>query len=557
VTEPTATATSPSGSRPEEVSGTLGRIALGLSGGGYRAAAFHLGALAVLDHLGLAGDVTALSTVSGGTLTGARWAWGLARHERFETSFRALYGFLRDTDCVQEAIDTIGSRRATPSQRISLITAAAQLYASKLTPDATFAALLDSDAHLEEVSFNTTEFQSGLNFRFLKSASTRAPIGNGKYWLEPAAARQLRLGDILAASSCFPGGFEPMAFPDDFVWPGGVPPAGPSLTPNALGRIPRGLALMDGGIHDNQGVEALIQAEERAARKGASFGLALVSDADQDPTLFAVPAGTSPEEAEADAAHFRFGPQERGWLTFPLLRGAFWATVALALAVALGLVWALANDPRPAGLAWLPTLVLLALVLMVAGGAPLVAWWLRGAIRGPLRVKVSRLWAFLREQRLSVLRDLVVLRGRSLHALTSRVFMKRIRALGLARLFTAFGGRALANQVSDLLAAEEVWDRNERYQGLARPSPALLACARTAHELETTLWFEDEAQLRAVVAAGCGTLCFNLLVHVRGRLEGAADDPRLQHLELQLLSLWEALNRDPALLVYGAEPQKA
>ena len=44
--------------------GIFGRIALSLSGGGYRAAAFHLGALEMLDELGLREDVRYLSTVS-------------------------------------------------------------------------------------------------------------------------------------------------------------------------------------------------------------------------------------------------------------------------------------------------------------------------------------------------------------------------------------------------------------------------------------------------------------------------------------------------------------
>jgi NTE family protein len=40
-------------------------IVLSLSGGGYRAAAFHLGTLEMLDELGLLGNLSVLSTVSG------------------------------------------------------------------------------------------------------------------------------------------------------------------------------------------------------------------------------------------------------------------------------------------------------------------------------------------------------------------------------------------------------------------------------------------------------------------------------------------------------------
>ena len=55
------------------------RIALCCSGGGYRAASFHLGAMAYLHKLKFEGrplleNVKAISTVSGGTITGVVYA---------------------------------------------------------------------------------------------------------------------------------------------------------------------------------------------------------------------------------------------------------------------------------------------------------------------------------------------------------------------------------------------------------------------------------------------------------------------------------------------------
>ncbi len=49
----------------------LGEIALSLSGGGFRAAAYHLGVLRLLDRAGLLGDVSVISTASGGSFVGA------------------------------------------------------------------------------------------------------------------------------------------------------------------------------------------------------------------------------------------------------------------------------------------------------------------------------------------------------------------------------------------------------------------------------------------------------------------------------------------------------
>ena len=49
-------------------------IGLCLSGGGYRAALFHLGALRRLHEIGILEQVTHVSSVSGGSLIAAIWA---------------------------------------------------------------------------------------------------------------------------------------------------------------------------------------------------------------------------------------------------------------------------------------------------------------------------------------------------------------------------------------------------------------------------------------------------------------------------------------------------
>jgi hypothetical protein len=301
--------------------------------------------LDLLHKVGLLKDVSCLSTVSGGSITGARWAMALIINEPFEAFFQSMCKFLAHTDCIEAALKIVGAARKTPSRRVSLITAAAEVYATHLVPGITFGDVATRCHQLSEFTFNTTEFQSGLDFRFQKSQSAGAPIGNNKYRLDPAAAQHIRLGDIVAASSCFPGGFEPIGFPDDFVWPAGTPPGRPSATRNALGRIPYGLALMDGGIYDNQGIDALILAQKRAITAKHPFGLVVVSDADQDPSLFSPPPPPSPGSPipawaaqEAAASSFHFDPVTKpGWLSFPVLRAASLAISALAFVSAIDL----------------------------------------------------------------------------------------------------------------------------------------------------------------------------------------------------------------------------
>jgi hypothetical protein len=71
---------------------------------------------------------------------------------------------------------------------------------------------------LQEVIFNATEFRTGIAFRFQYCANKKGKIGNGNISIDRSDAADIRIADIVAASSCFPGGFEPLAFPGDFNW---------------------------------------------------------------------------------------------------------------------------------------------------------------------------------------------------------------------------------------------------------------------------------------------------------------------------------------------------
>ena len=56
------------------------KLGLALSGGGFRATAFHLGVLKRLRELGILGKVSVVSTVSGGSIAGASLVHWLAAH---------------------------------------------------------------------------------------------------------------------------------------------------------------------------------------------------------------------------------------------------------------------------------------------------------------------------------------------------------------------------------------------------------------------------------------------------------------------------------------------
>ena len=60
-----------------KIDGVEKRIGLALSGGGFRAAAFHLGVLRRLKALNLLDKLDLLSCVSGGSIAGATLAYGI------------------------------------------------------------------------------------------------------------------------------------------------------------------------------------------------------------------------------------------------------------------------------------------------------------------------------------------------------------------------------------------------------------------------------------------------------------------------------------------------
>src|SRR4029079_11662252 len=92
--------------------GSAGEIALCLSGGGYRAAAFHLGVLDLLDRAGLLDRVRVLSTISGGTLLGTAWALSCARQEGVASFFARMWATLRDCNVAREAVEGLAARGA-------------------------------------------------------------------------------------------------------------------------------------------------------------------------------------------------------------------------------------------------------------------------------------------------------------------------------------------------------------------------------------------------------------------------------------------------------------
>ncbi len=273
-------------------------LGLSLSGGGYRAAAFHLGTLAYLDRIKLLPQLRRLSTVSGGSFTGSKYILSLVEKVPFPDFFRSFYLFLQDVNLFQAALaDLSQGAMRVPSGERKLILSIANIYADTFlkSPDGspyTFGTILDAEIPVREIAFNATEFRTGDAFRFQTSANHRARIGNGKVFISRESAKDIRLADIVAASSCFPGGFEPLEFPQDFVWPNNQVFNSVKAEISKDGKFDS-LALMDGGIYDNQGIDSLLLADSR--KDTEALGMFIISDVDpEQDNLYPYPQNNEP-----------------------------------------------------------------------------------------------------------------------------------------------------------------------------------------------------------------------------------------------------------------------
>lgn len=501
------------------------KLAVALSGGGYRAAAFSLGILDGLHRAGVLDRVKAVSTVSGGTFTGCAWALSLVDGSAFGEFFEKFYRKLQDTRLVTCWLDTLASgRTSSASQRRALITAAAETYATTLFADEHgrprhFKEILESDKPLPTFMFNATEFRSGLAFRF----QTSGRIGNANLEIAREAAGAARLGDIVAASSCFPGGFEPIAFPGDFAWPDGARPAVRGL-PHATD-----VALMDGGINDNQGIESLMLSDER---QEGPFGLLIIADVDVDQSeMFPVPA-----------------VGRRGFVTLGGMRLVTW----LLLMACLGTMGVVGIDLwhvlRSGEFTTLDAFRLVVPTGLAAGTAWLL-WTIRRLVKGALRDVPdlgARSWKYFRQLGVLQARDMATLRIRSLLAMSSRVFMSRVRRLSYRILWSHrdYESRRISAFL-DVLIDDAAFDLPE---SVARPSSELKRVVEKAASVPTTLWFADDdpEQQACLVAAGRATACHSLMRYIHRRWpDPATRPPHAQETWKQALTEWDRGNADP------------
>lgn len=217
-------------------------IGLCLSGGGYRAMVFHVGALWRLNEAGMLPRLDRISSVSGGSIVAA--VLGLAWPRLAFDASGVAHGFTREVvaplrrmAATTVDIDSVVLGIASPG---SVNDRLADDYRAHLFGDATLQDLPDRP----RIVLNATSLQSAELFRFSKTSAADWRVG-------ALPAPRIPLAVAVAASSAFP----------PFLSPAVLHPRQPFVTEegNTLGSPPYRdtLVLADGGVYDNLGLETV------------------------------------------------------------------------------------------------------------------------------------------------------------------------------------------------------------------------------------------------------------------------------------------------------------
>jgi len=561
------------------------KIALSCSGGGYRAASFHLGAMAYLDRAHYQGkplleNVKLISTVSGGTITGVVYA--LKKQEG--KSFKAIYDFLmlklHTLDLVKLSIEKLNpsQKPRNPEKRKNLINAFAELYDTHFTEGATFKVFNSMNSHLEAVVFNSTEFNTGNNFRFRNRGT--GYFGNNAIRVNDAAAEEVKLADAIASSACFPGGFEPMVWPHDFAHENS-----PNL--KVQKKNSAGTGLMDGGIYDNQGIQSILLYERKKREEHHEvtgepyFDLIIISDV---ASPYMTPFKPTPENHKEGLRSFTLGGVKQKVRRINRTINTILIGLAILFA-ALPLFWEYSFASFYTGLC-------LGLTVM-----PLVLLGVKKFLIDRLR-KIqdyglgffNKIPAYFRErlgtfkiEDISIHRaePLLLDRFGSLISLLMDVFLKVVRRLNYNVLYEdeTFQYRRISNLIKELTEEDfnqarsrpraetegsEAYRRQSklRDQYAAVVSQPLKEVVEEAAGFGTTLWFTDDNTLHSVldklIATGQCTMCYNLIdyleqvIYVENNgFSGLGMDTQnaLKALYENCLKDWKKFNANPLFMV--------
>lgn len=228
--------------------GLAEEVGLALSGGGYRATLFHLGALWRLNELGWLPRIDRISTVSGGSLMA-----GILATRWNELTFDERSGEAKNFE----------ARIVGPTLRFTDLPIDAFVIALGLIPFVNPASVMDRILHWAltrrrrladapakpRFVFNAANLATGVSWRFSAAYMGDARIG-------VVCAPDLRLSRAVAASAAYPPFVAPLVLDLRGMTVKSVPGADLFDNPDQQALKQR-VILLDGGAYDNLGIESV------------------------------------------------------------------------------------------------------------------------------------------------------------------------------------------------------------------------------------------------------------------------------------------------------------
>jgi hypothetical protein len=541
-------------------------IGLCFSGGGYRASSFTLGVLSYLNHTvyadsPLAEKVVAMSTVSGGTITGGYYASCKAKEIPFSRFYNNFYTFLYEDKLLETALSHMEDEDfwKTSTKKRSLINAFAMAYETLLLPG-TMDDLNEMGAStLKYVCFNATDFSFGLAFRF----QNHGLFGNYRLNCEEMDAFKggIRIADAIAASSCFPMGFEPIIFPDDFR-----NNQSDYAYKNLKGKLlfVNGIGIMDGGIVDNQGIGSMVNINN-SNRPGTPLDLIMVNDVGS----YMMPPWLEDQKDINVRSKRSLESVLTGFLK--ILRFNKYYLITLIL----GLLLILANSMEFFfGRSWAGIYVtggILTGMGVVLSGigmfTSLSARFLISSLQNTFQnnipsVLLSRIQG-LDKLSIPILRRMLVERLSSTFTMVSYIFLNQLRRINYHFLYENPKNkhRLITNTVYELNGQHQNLTKSIINKGiLGNNCEKIQETALIASRMPTTLWWDEmDKKLNRqdnLIACGQFTTCYNLMKYIDELPDEFKHNTHIQALNKRLQSDWGKFKRNPRFLVDQIKTEK-
>lgn len=250
------------------------KLGLSLSGGGYRAAAFHLGTLRKLQEMGILQQVDVLSTISGGSITGAYYCLHNKDFDAFEKHMLEALGtknvikqvflsftFIRTLLFLLVFLGPAIYVLFTPYAWLSILLLALMLYLFVRFQFAIFPVSKEVEKAYDKFFYKQATLSQLTNQPLLAIGSTnlqtarpftfsRLKMEDSSYaFMDPPVRFKqdaFPVARAVMASSCVPFAFTPVHIDQDFYeQPADVIRVQPQL--------------VDGGVYDNQGIHKITQ----------------------------------------------------------------------------------------------------------------------------------------------------------------------------------------------------------------------------------------------------------------------------------------------------------